>query len=144
MPIHPHVPLLRSRREFLTRAGAGFGALAFSYLLARDGYATTSTPNPKNPIPKAKSVIFLFMEGGPSHLDLLDPKPALERLSGQPMPASFGRVITAMGTSDNTLLPSKRKWKQHGQSGHHAFPDDEGCLTRGAPDRQVLFLPLRI
>ena len=117
MPIHPHVPPLRSRREFLTRAGAGFGALAFSYLLARDGYAMTSTPNPKNPIAKAKSVIFLFMEGGPSHLDLLDPKPALERLAGQPMPASFGRVITAMGTSDNTLLPSKRKWKQHGQSG---------------------------
>ncbi len=117
MPIHPHVPILRSRREFLTRAGAGFGALAFSYLLSRDSYAMTSTPNPKNPIPKAKSVIFLFMEGGPSHLDLLDPKPALERLAGQPMPKSFGRVITAMGTSDNTLLPSKRKWKQHGQSG---------------------------
>src|SRR5258705_8873609 len=138
MPIHPHVPLLRSRREFLMRAGGGFGALALSYLLAQDGFAATSTPNPKNPIPKAKSVIFLFMEGGPSHVDLLDPKPALERLAGKPMPASFGRVITAMGTSDNTLLASKRKWKQHGQNGlwisdwlpHTAQHADDLCVIR--------------
>src|SRR5439155_26473703 len=43
---------------------------------------------------RAKSVIWLFMEGGPSHLDLFDPKPALEKLAGQPMPESFGKVIT--------------------------------------------------
>jgi hypothetical protein len=74
---------------------------------------------PKKPHhePKAKSVIWLFMEGGPSHVDLFDPKPELERLAGQPMPASFGKVITAMGTSNNTLMPSQRKWKQYGQSG---------------------------
>jgi hypothetical protein len=117
MPIHPHVPLFTSRREFLMRAGGGFGAMALSYLLSRDGFAATSTPNPKHPTPKAKAVIFLFMEGGPSHIDLFDPKPALDRLAGQPMPQSFGRVITAMGTSDNTLLAPKRKWKQHGEQG---------------------------
>ncbi len=57
------------------------------------------------------------MEGGPSHVDLFDPKPALEKLAGQPMPASFGRPITAMGTANNTLMPSKRAWKQYGESG---------------------------
>jgi len=48
---------------------------------------------------------------------LFDPKPALERFAGQPLPPSYGRPITAMGTSNNTLMPSKRAWKQHGQSG---------------------------
>ena len=66
---------------------------------------------------KAKSVIFLFMEGGPSHLDLFDPKPKLNELHGQAMPASFGRPITAMGTAGNTLMGSPRKWAQHGKSG---------------------------
>jgi hypothetical protein len=67
--------------------------------------------------PKAKAIIWLFMEGGPSHIDLFDPKPALQRFAGQPLPASYGRPITAMGTADNALLPSKRLFKQHGQSG---------------------------
>src|SRR5439155_7285820 len=113
-------------REFLQKAGGGFGGLALSYLLSRDLAGADSIKlNPLNPLeprqphhsPKAKSVIFLFMEGGPSHLDLFDPKPALEKLAGQPMPASFGRPITAMGTANNTLMPSKRAWKQYGESG---------------------------
>jgi hypothetical protein len=121
-PLQP----VASRREFLQRAGGGFGALAFSYLLGLDGFAAraegAASSNPMLPkaphFPsKAKSVIWLFMEGGPSHIDLFDPKPELQRLAGQPMPESFGRPITAMGTANNTLMPSKRKWKQHGQSG---------------------------
>jgi len=74
---------------------------------------------PKKPHhePKAKSVIWLFMEGGPSHVDLFDPKPELEKLAGQPMPPSYGKVMTAMGTGSNTLMPSQRKWKQYGESG---------------------------
>jgi hypothetical protein len=62
-------------------------------------------------------VIFLFMEGGPSHIDLFDPKPLLNRLAGQPLPPSFGKVITAMGEARSPLLASRRKWKQHGESG---------------------------
>jgi hypothetical protein len=62
-------------------------------------------------------VIFLFMEGGPSHVDLLDPKPELTRQHGKPLPASFGKVLTPMGTGGNNLLASKRKFKKHGQSG---------------------------
>jgi len=119
---------LRSRREFLARAGCGFGALAFGYLLGLDGLLARAANlkidplNPLSPRPphfptRAKAVIWLFMEGGPSHLDLFDPKPALDRLAGQPMPESFGKVITAMGTASNALMPTKRSFNQHGESG---------------------------
>jgi hypothetical protein len=57
------------------------------------------------------------MEGGPSHIDLFDPKPALRDLAGKPLPSSFERVITAMGEMESPVLASRRKWKQHGQSG---------------------------
>jgi hypothetical protein len=105
-----------SRRDFLMRAGGGLGALAVSAMLQGE---QTDPLAPKTPhhLPTAKSVIWLFMEGGPSHIDTFDPKPVLERLAGQPMPASYGKVITAMGTASNTIMPSTRKWKQYGQSG---------------------------
>jgi hypothetical protein len=77
----------------------------------------TLSPKPGHHPARAKSVIWLFMEGGPSHVDLFDPKPTLEKLAGQPMPASFGRPITAMGTATNALMPSQRTFKQYGQSG---------------------------
>ena len=119
----PHVIDVTSRREFLSRAGSGFGALALAYMLAEErGFAAAldagadRTQQGHLP-PRAKSVIWLFMEGGPSHLDLFDRKPTLEKLAGQPLPASFGRPITAMGTAGNTIMPSKRTWKQYGQSG---------------------------
>jgi hypothetical protein len=123
---HPHVLPARSRREFLGRAGSGLGALALGHLLNQAGFApqaaAASTSNilsakqPHHP-PKAKSIIWLFMEGGPSHLDLFDPKPALDKLAGLPMPDSFGNPITATGTGRNTILPTQRKWNQHGESG---------------------------
>src|SRR5437879_4826069 len=123
----PHVPRLSSRREFLLKAGGGFGALALSYLLERDGLlaAAELARTADNPLaPKApqfrtpaQSVIFLFMEGGPSHLDTLDPKPELTRLHGQKLPPSFGTVITPMGTGGNTLLASKRSFKKYGKAG---------------------------
>src|SRR5262245_7688071 len=105
---------LHSRREFLSRAGCGFGALAFAHLLGLDGLlarASSLKRRPLNPLAsrpphfptRVKSVIWLFMEGGPSHIDLFDPKPTLDRLAGQPMPESFGKVITAMGTASNAL-----------------------------------------
>ena len=120
-----HLQRPSSRREFLARAGSGFGALALAYLLERDGGAARAAEPRGDPLaprsphhpPRARSVIWLFMEGGPSHLDLFDPKPDLQKLAGQPMPASFGRPITAMGTAQNTLMASKRVWTQHGRSG---------------------------
>src|SRR5688572_20721140 len=96
---NPHLYL--NRRDMLARSGTGFGALALAGLLSRESTADSrlptpdSRPQPHHP-PKAKSVIFLFMEGGPSHIDTFDPKPALEKLAGQPLPASFKPVILAM------------------------------------------------
>jgi hypothetical protein len=134
----PHFECAHSRRDFLFRAGGGFGALALWSLLSRDalsiahaataattdaaGAAATSL-NPLAPKPpmfaaKAKSVIWCFIDGGPSHLDLFDPKPTLTKLAGQPLPASFPRPETAMGkTAGTPLMPSKRKFKQYGKSG---------------------------
>jgi len=121
-----HLQPTQSRREFLARAGCGFGALALADLMAADalrapgpGADAMSPLAPKRPHfrPRARSVIFLFMEGGPSHLDTFDPKPLLQRLAGQPIPASYGEVITAMGEFRSPILPSKRSWKQHGESG---------------------------
>src|SRR5437899_4396661 len=112
-----------SRREFFTRAGSGLAGIALASLLRGDGALAAATisdalaPRKPHHPPKAKSIIWLFMEGGPSHVDLFDPKPKLLDLAGQPMPSSFGRPITAMGTSNNTLMPSKRTFKQYGRSG---------------------------
>ncbi len=113
----PHVTIPKTRREFLTQSGAGFGAIALAGIrdtLAGESGTDTGKPHHR---PTAKRVIFLFMEGGPSHLDLFDPKPLLNQLAGQPIPESFGEVITAMGEMKSPLLACKRKWAQHGQSG---------------------------
>ncbi len=124
----PHHEFTTTRRDFLCRAGAGFGALALSHLLQdsalgaaiqEEARSATQPLLPRRPhfASKAKSVIFLFMEGGPSHLDTFDPKPLIQKLAGKPLPASFGRVITAMGEMESPVLGSKRAWKQHGKSG---------------------------
>jgi hypothetical protein len=119
----PHMPRFRSRRDFLLRASGGLGALALTSLLQQEqARAARPAANPSQPHAphfraRAQAVIFLFMEGGPSHLDTFDPKPGLTRLHGQRMPASFGKVLTAMGTGGNTLLASKRVFRKRGQSG---------------------------
>ncbi|HEV8148437.1 MAG TPA: DUF1501 domain-containing protein [Bryobacteraceae bacterium] len=99
------------------RSCAGLGALAVSTMLSGADSQDPLAPRAPDHAPTAKSVIWLFMEGGPSHLDLFDPKPELRRMAGQPVPPSYGKVITAMGTAGNTLMPDERTWKQHGQSG---------------------------
>ena len=123
----PHHELLTSRRDFLRRGGAGFGAIALASIMGDSGVLAAlgnggTVINPLQPrLPQlpgtAKRVIFLFMEGGPSHLDLCDPKPLLNQLEGQSMPESFGSVITAMGESRSPLLGTRRTFKQYGQSG---------------------------
>ena len=109
-----HYRPITSRREFFARAGSGLAGIALASMLRADD--PLSAKRPHHP-PKAKSIIWLFMEGGPSHVDLFDPKPKLLDMAGQPMPESFGRPITAMGTASNTLMPSKRTFKQYGESG---------------------------
>src|SRR5258705_9630222 len=91
-------PCGRSRREFLWEMGGGFVATALTTLVAESGFLTSSAgafpSSPTNPLApkrpnyqgKAKSVIFLFMYGGPSQMDTWDPKPELVKRTGQPMP----------------------------------------------------------
>ena len=86
----PPPPCYRSRREFLARAGGGFGTLALAGLLGQEGRLGAAEPavNPLAPRPahfpgKAKAVIWLFMNGGPSHVDTWDYKPQLAKLDGQ-------------------------------------------------------------
>jgi hypothetical protein len=121
MPCH-HYDLPSSRREFLRRAGCGFGAVALAALMGERVLGASSAPSPAlTKLPNrpggAKSVIFCFMEGGPSHLDTFDRKPLLNQLAGQKLPASFKEPVLAMGESGAPLLESKRQWKQYGQSG---------------------------
>lgn len=107
----------------LLQAGAGFGGLALASLLGDSLHAEQkpSSPKPHKPGPhfpaKAKSIIFLFMEGGPSAIDTFDPKPALAKLAGKPLPASYGEVILAMGEHGAPIMPDKRQWKQYGEGG---------------------------
>jgi hypothetical protein len=114
-----------SRREFFTQAGSGLAGIALASMIAEEQAraATTKTGDPLDPKtphhkPTAKSVIFLFMEGGPSHVDLFDYKPTLIKLDGQPIPDSIGKPkMTAQGSQNNNLMAPKRVWKQRGQSG---------------------------
>ena len=140
-----------SRRNFLERAGAGFGMVALASLLKQDNLLANEiaksgarTTNPLAPqtthfAPRAKRVIFLFMSGGPSHVDLFEPKPELVRLAGQPIPESFGNFKTRRNVAKNKLLPSLRPYRAHGQCGmeisdflpHLASCVDDLCLLRG-------------
>lgn len=129
-----HVEIPKTRRQFLCRSGGGFGALALASLLeGKSNEAEGSSPLK----PRAKRVIFLFMEGGPSHIDLFDPKPLINKLAGQSLPESFGDVITSMGESRSPILPCKRKWKQHGEGGIW-ISDWLPHLTRHADDIAVI------
>jgi hypothetical protein len=121
-----HIPQSQSRRDFLFQAGGGFGALALSWLLARDGYAADTpalaSANPLAARPahfpaRAKSIIFMFMVGGPSPIDLFDPKPEIQKRHGQPLPESFGKPVSQFTKGDTPLLASTRKFARHGQSG---------------------------
>src|SRR3954451_5418521 len=88
---------IQSRRSFFRSAAGGIGTVALAALLEKEGRGATSglpDVNPlapkKPPLPaKAKNVIFMFMEGGPSQLDLFDPKPALAKWNGKPRPAEM-------------------------------------------------------
>jgi hypothetical protein len=114
-----------TRRDFLVRAGGGFGAVALAGMMSLDSQGADSpapgrfphAARPPHRPATAKSVIFLFMDGGPSHLDLFDPKPDLNRLAGQPLPSHIERPITPMGVSDSPLLATRRTFTQHGEGG---------------------------
>src|SRR5438445_1211882 len=111
----------RTRREFLWEMGGGFVGVALAGLLQRDGFTFGSpapTSNPLAPRPshfpgKAKSCIFLFMYGGPSQMDLFDYKPELQSRDGKTVDIEIRRG----SIQKQTLLASKRSFRQHGKSG---------------------------
>ncbi len=154
-----HCTMNAARRHFLRDCRVGLGAMALGSLLAAEKCraeprnatevvpysaaggpaADPLAPRPPHFAPKAKSVIFLFMAGGPSQLELFDPKPKLQELDGQVIPESF--VATkrfAFIKKDAKLLGTKRKFAQYGQSGqtiseclpHLATIADEICTLR--------------
>jgi hypothetical protein len=114
-----------SRRQFLRHAGNGFGLLGLSYLLQREARGGVGAAPIRNPLAakpghlpaRAKRCIFLFMVGGPSHIDMYDPKPALNKLDGKPLPESFGKVRSQFVENDPVCLGSHRKWGRYGQCG---------------------------
>jgi hypothetical protein len=122
-------PCGRNRREFIWEAGGGFVGTALAYLLAQDGFlpkAHAKTPGkpslldakPSHFAPKAKSCIFLFMYGGPSQMDLFDPKPELTKRDGQPMPKLENDPRFDAGrTSGKPLLGSMWDFQKHGEAG---------------------------
>src|SRR5436190_1069927 len=126
-----------SRRAALRKTACGFASLALEGLLAEfDGLL--ATPKLENPLavklphfaPRAKRVIFLFMHGGPSHLDTFDPKPRLDRDHGKPVP--FERSLTFSPAKElGGLMKSPFSFKQYGESGvpvSELFPHVAACV----------------
>jgi Protein of unknown function (DUF1501) len=113
-----------SRREALRSSALGFGSLALANLL----HAADGSNKVPHFAPRAKRVIFLFMKGGPSHIDTFDPKPQLDRDDGKAYPGTRPRVVFA---KTGNLLKSPWKFKQYGQSGSpvsELFPHVAGCV----------------
>jgi hypothetical protein len=123
-------PLI-SRRDFWFEAGEGLGGIALAYLMAQDGLLaaeskagagacapssipTAMSPKPPHFKPRAKAVISLFMSGGVSHVDTFDPKPALEKYHGTPLPVEH---LTVRQGYPGPLMRSPFKFKKYGQSG---------------------------
>ncbi|MEO2046847.1 MAG: DUF1501 domain-containing protein [Pirellulales bacterium] len=141
-----------TRREMLRHTGLGFGALALAGLVADDRPASASVPLSVRHEATAKSVIFLFMGGGPSHVDTFDPKPDLTRLDGQETPESIQRLFqrtASMGNGTRTLMASPFTFSQYGQSGHPvssllpaiAEQVDELCIIRSMQHDTAVHMP---
>jgi uncharacterized protein DUF1501 len=133
LPFHP-----LTRRAFLTRSGISLGSVALSALLNRDARAAEKYRGlagfPHHPA-TAKRVIYLYMSGGPSHLETFDYKPELDKLDGKPMPESFtkGQPIAQLQGAKLKVQGHLSKFKKYGQSGqwissflpyHAKFVDD--------------------
>jgi hypothetical protein len=135
LEIQPHSRPTRNRREFVRDAFCGFSGLALASLLneeqARAGNASPLAAKLPHMAAKAKSVIFLFMAGGPSHLETFDPKPLLDKLSGQVRPKEFGDAKYQFVPKNAKLLGTKRKFKKFGKSGIEVsdlFPQIATCV----------------
>jgi hypothetical protein len=136
-----------SRREMLCKCANGFGGLALAYLLA-EKFASAAAPpvSQANPLaprpphygPKARSVIFLFMDGGPSQIDTFDPKPRLEKENGQAIPLE---TPTTVFNISNKILASPYRFKKYGECGAEVselFPHLATCVDDMAIVRSMV------
>ena len=156
MAIDPHTSaaqlLAATRRQFFGRCGVGIGAMALGSLLAEEARGASEAnaiaspdlreplaPRPPHFAPRAKRVIFLFMAGGPSQLELFDYKPKLQELDGQIVPPSYTKNKRfAFIKGDAKLLGTRRKFARYGQSGaelsellpHLATVVDDVCIVK--------------
>jgi hypothetical protein len=149
---------LLSRRWFLQDCGVGMAGLALSSLLARDAAAKSGPANPlavrpPHHTPKAKRVIYMFMAGAPSHLELFDHKPELARRDGQLPPAELLKDYRAAFIKPNSaLLGPKYSFAKHGQAGtefselipHIASIADDLCVVRSMQTDAVNHAPAQI
>ena len=130
-----------TRRDFFRRASIGLGTVALAQLLQSDGYAASDplAPRPPHFKPRAKNVIFLFMEGAPSQMDLFDPKPELQKWNGHPLPPSVTKDLKlAFIKPTAAVLGSPRVFRPAGQCGTQlsdvlpglATCADDICLVR--------------
>ena len=142
-----------TRRNILRAAANGFGAVALESLLHRElGAAPRVNPLAAKPAhfeAKAKRVIFLFMVGAPSHIDTFDPKPALKKYEGQPLPESYGKVTSQFTDGTTPILASPWEFERYGHSGlpvsslypHLAKCVDDICFVRSFYTESVVHAP---
>ena len=128
--------LMMNRRELLGRSAYGLGTAALWSLLSRD---SSAAPAHLQFTPRAKRVIFIFMSGGPSHLDLHDPKPLLQKMHGQPVPESLlATLADPIIKNSAQVMASPRQFKRYGQCGmefsdllpHTGAMADDICMIR--------------
>ena len=139
---------LATRRRFLSN---GIGSLALASLLREDGLLASEATRSPHFAPKAKRCIYLFMEGGPSQMDLLDPKPKLNELDGQPMPDSLLKDVKFAFTQKESarLMGSPRTFQKYGECGmdmsdllpHLSQHADDIALVRSMHCDQFNHLP---
>jgi hypothetical protein len=141
-----HIRPTRNRREFVADAFCGFGALALASLDAQAAVKNPLAPKAPHIPAKAKSVIFLFMAGGPSQVETFDPKPLLNKLDGQKRPAEFGEAKYQFVAPNATLLGTKRTFQKYGKSGievsdlfpHLSTVVDDLAILRGCHGDMVV------
>jgi hypothetical protein len=145
--------LMTNRREFFGRSAVGIGTAALGGLLARDGAAADGLPGLPHFAPRAKRVVYLFMNGAPTHTDLFDYKPLQKQMHGQPVPQSFveGKRFSTMtgNPKGKVMLAPVEPFKQHGRSGawvsnflpHIAKAADDICFIKSMHTTQVNHAP---
>lgn len=156
----PNEWLTQTRRDFLATSSCGLGTLALASLLKQDGLlAEGGLSSGMNPLderlahyaPKAERCIFIFLEGGPSQMDLFDPKPLLNEYDGKPLPDSLvgDQKFAFLQKETATVMGTKRVFKKHGQCGmeisdllpHIASCADDIALIRSMHTTQFNHLP---